>query len=277
MKKGISVWAFPEEFTPERCFIEAKRAGFDGVELAMGSSGITEDSTEKEIKAIRTLAEKHGIELYSVAYALYIANSLTSNDPAQRARAERIVKRQLDIAAWLGCDTVLVVPGVVSSPLDTSIETGPYDAAYDRALDWMRRLAPYAEERGVVIAIENVWNRFLLSPLEMRGIIDAVGSEWVKAYFDVGNILLIGHPEQWIRILGKRIQKVHIKDFRVSVGNLDGFVDLLTGNVDFPEVMRALSEIGYDGWITAELGPNGHYPTTNLAAISAAMDAIMNR
>ncbi len=107
----------------------------------------------------------------------------------------------------------------------------------------------------VVIAIENVWNKFLLSPLEMRDFIDSFKSNAVGAYFDVGNVLLIGYPEQWIRILGHRIKRVHVKDFKRSVGTVEGFVDLLEGDVDFTAVKEALADIGYDGYLTAELLP----------------------
>jgi hexulose-6-phosphate isomerase len=114
---------------------------------------------------------------------------------------------------------------------------------------------PTAEKIGVTIAVENVWNKFLLSPLEMRGFIDSFKSKRVGAYFDVGNVLLTGYPEQWIKILGKRIKRIHIKDFKKSVGTVDGFVDLLKGDVDFTAVKKALAAIGYKGYVTAEMIP----------------------
>jgi hexulose-6-phosphate isomerase len=107
----------------------------------------------------------------------------------------------------------------------------------------------------VAIGIENVWNKFLLSPLEMARYIDELNSDFAKAYFDVGNVLQFGYPEQWIRILGKRINKVHVKDFSTKVGNITGFVPLLAGDVNWPAVVEALEEIGYDDVITAELSP----------------------
>jgi hexulose-6-phosphate isomerase len=107
----------------------------------------------------------------------------------------------------------------------------------------------------VAICIENVWNKFLLSPLEMRDFIDSFNSQMIGAYFDVGNVLLMGYPDQWIRILGKRIKRVHVKDFKLSVGTAEGFVDLLEGDVDFEAVKKALADVGYDGYVTAELLP----------------------
>ena len=112
-----------------------------------------------------------------------------------------------------------------------------------------------AEEVGVEVCVENVWNKFLLSPLEMRDFVDSFDSERIGAYFDVGNVLLTGYPEHWIRILGRRIKRVHIKDFRRSIGTVEGFVDLLEGDVDFQAVKEALADIGYDGYVTVELLP----------------------
>ena len=128
-----------------------------------------------------------------------------------------------------------------------------YDVVYDRALEAMKELKADAEAAGVVIALENVWNKFLLSPLEMRNFIDAVGSDYVKVYFDVGNTQFIGFPEHWIKILGSRIARIHMKDFKEAIGNLDGFCELLQGNVNFPAVMKALREVGYDSYLTTEI------------------------
>ena len=131
----------------------------------------------------------------------------------------------------------------------------PYVEVAKRAKAAVEAVLPLAEKHKVRLAVENVWNRFLLSPVEMRDFIDQFDSEWVGSYFDVGNVMLYGHPEDWIRTLGKRIAAVHMKDFRVNVGNLDGFVDLLSGDVDYPAVMAALRETGYDGPCTAEIVP----------------------
>lgn len=277
MKKGISIWAFPSKMSLDECITEAVRAGFDGIELVMGRQGVSMEVDKDGLKRTRDKLWSSGLELYSVASGEYFSISLTADDPEQREKAKKLVRDQLDTAAILGCDSILVVPGVVSIPWNKAAGKVPYDIAYERSLEALRELAPYAERSGVCIAIENVWNRFLVSPFDMRGIIDEVNSPFVKAYFDVGNVLAFGHPEQWIRILGKRIGKVHIKDYKISVGSADGFVDLLTGDVNFPEVMDALREVGYDGWITAEVFPHKHYPLTSIDSISSAMDAILGR
>ena len=105
------------------------------------------------------------------------------------------------------------------------------------------------------IGIENVWNKFLLSPLEMRDFIDKIGSDYVGSYFDVGNVVYSGYPEQWIHILGKRIRKVHFKDYRCNPGGLNCFVDLLSGDVNWRAVRQAFADIGYDGWAAGEMIP----------------------
>ena len=153
----------------------------------------------------------------------------------------------------------------------------PYDVVYERALEAIKRLAPYAEKRKVIIGLENVWNKFLLSPNEMRDFIDEIDYPYVGAYFDVGNVILNGYPEQWISILGNRISKVHFKDYRRSVGTLDGFVDILSGDVDYPAVMKALEDIGYDDWVTAEVFPQGKYSESILDVTSKAMDIILGK
>ncbi len=276
MRKGISIWAFPSGNTVEDSIRAAAEAGFDGIELALNETGqLGLDATDAELDGYRNTAQQAGIAITSLATGLYWSYPMTSGDAAIREKAKIIVKKQLDAAARLGVDAILVVPGAVGVDFVSGSEVVPYDVAYDRALGALKELAPYAESRKVSIGVENVWNKFLLSPLEMRQFLDAIGSPWVGAYFDVGNVLATGYPEHWIRILGERIRRVHIKDFRRSVGTLDGFVDLLSGDVDFPAVFQALRDVGYDGWITAEVFPYGRFPQMTAKQASQAMDAMM--
>jgi len=248
------------------------------VEVALDESGeLSLNSTEEEILKVRKMADEAGILLYSVASSLHWKYSLTSNDQRIREKAKSIVKKQLETAKILGCDTILVVPGAVGVDFIPDCEIVEYDIAYDRALEAIRELAPYAEACGVAIGIENVWNKFLLSPLEMRDFIDKIGSDFAGAYFDVGNVLISGYPEHWIKILGNRIKKVHFKDFKRTVGTFDGFVDLLSGDVNYPAVMNALKSVGYDGWVTGELGTYKNYPETMLYNASYAMSQIIGR
>ena len=279
MKKSISYWSFPPDLSLKECFALAKKAGFEAIEVALPSGKeITLDSRKEDLVRVRKEADQAGLELSSLASGLFWDYSLTSSNSETREKAKQIVRKMLEFASYLVVDTILVVPGAVDVFFKPGGEVVSYDAVYERALSALKELAPVAEKHRVNIGVENVWNKFLLSPLEMRDFIDRVGSPFVAAYFDVGNVILTGYPEQWIRILGKRIKKVHLKDFRSSIGNANGFVDLLEGDVNWKEVIAALKETGYDGYLTAEMMPL--YKANDQALIyqtSRALDFILNR
>ncbi|MBQ6805397.1 MAG: sugar phosphate isomerase/epimerase [Clostridia bacterium] len=276
MKKGISIWSFTETDL-KKCFQMARDAGFDGVEVALDEKGMVSlESTKEDAETVKAWAKEAGVALYSVASGLYWKKNYTASSEEIRKEAKEITKKQLQVASWLGCQSILVVPGAVGVDFEPGSEIVDYDVAYDRCLEALKELAPVAEEYQVELCIENVWNKFLLSPLEMRDLIDKVNSPWVGSYFDVGNVLYCGYPEQWIKILGKRIRKVHFKDFKRSVGTLDGFGDLLSGDVNWKNVRAALEKNGYDGWVTAEmLPPYAQYPETILYNTSNAMNRII--
>ena len=278
MKKGISIWSFAEPDIKE-CFKLAKDAGFDGVEVALAEEGsVNMNSTKEEMLELKAFADELGLELYSVASGLYWTYNYTSANEENREKAKAITKKQLEIASWLGCDTILVVPGAVNVAFEPDSEIVEYDVAYERALAALKELAPYAEELEVSIGVENVWNKFLLSPVEMAEFIDKVGSDYVGSYFDVGNVLHIGYPEHWIKVLASRIKKVHFKDYRRAACDLCGFVDILSGDVNWPAVMAQFDKVNYDGWVTAEmLPPYTHYPETIIYNTSNAMDKILGR
>lgn len=279
MKKGISIWSFPAGTLAES-FALAADAGFEGVEVALdeGAGEITLESAEKDLLEIKRQATQSGIELYSVASGLYWNYFLNDADEAVRSKAQDIVKKQLETAAILGCDSILVIPGCVNAEFAAPGKVMDYETCYNRSLESIMKVKKYAEEYKVNIGLENVWNKFLLSPLEMRDFIDKVGSEYVGSYFDVGNTLANGFPEHWISTLGKRIKKVHFKDYRVEAGGLHGFVDLLAGDVNYPAVIKALDNIGYDGWVSAEMIPNYKYHTEAIIYnTSFAMDKILGR
>jgi len=201
---------------------------------------------------------------------------LTASDPAKREKGKHIVSRCLEVAGKLGASAILVVPGAVEIFFMPEAEIVPYDVAIERVRDAVKALLPTAEKNKVAMGIENVWNKLFLSPLEARDFVDSFGSEYVGWFFDVGNIVLTGFPEQWIRLLGKHIKKVHLKDFRKTTGTLDGFVDLLEGSVNWPEVMKALREVGYNDYLIAEMIPGYTFaPETRLENTSRAMDKIM--
>lgn len=280
MKKSISYWSFVGK-DPREAMSLAKQAGYDGIELtldAQGSLGLTPETSDVEICTLRDEAAEFGIALPSLASGLYWAYSFTSDDASERRKAHETAVCQIHQAKLLGADTILVIPGSVAVEFVPERPVVPYDVCWERALESIRALVPIAEQAQVSIGIENVWNQFLLSPLEMRNFLDAVNSPWVGAYLDVGNVMYAGYPEHWIRILGNRIKKVHFKDFRRNPGGLNSFVDLLSGDVDWPNVMQAFEEIGYNGWAAAELIPQYRYAAEQMIfQASAAMDRILKK
>jgi hexulose-6-phosphate isomerase len=260
MKISASYWMFEGGLEATRpiaeAMQEAKDLGYDAIELCICSQGVlTHGATQSQCEEIVKIARKIGIEIASVASGESWGSSPSANDPAVRAKIVEFTKGALQVTKWLGTDAYLFVPGAVDVFFLPDGEVIPYEVCYERATEVAKQLVPTAEKLGVAIGIENVWNKFLLSPLEMKAFIDSFKSNKVGAYFDVGNVLLFGYPDQWIRILGKRIKRVHIKDFKCSVGTVEGFVDLLEGDVDFEAVKKSLAEIGYDGYVTAEMIP----------------------
>lgn len=278
MKKGINIWSFPKATIQENLML-AKNAGFEGVELALNGEGeLSLQSTEKEIAEVKKIADDLGLALYSLSCGLCWDYRLSDDQKAMREKAKDMIKKQLDTAKILGADTVLVIPGVVNVEFSMPEKKVSYDVVYERALEGLHELKTYAETVGVSIGLENVWNKFLLSPMEMRDFIDKIGSPYVGSYLDIGNTLYCSYPEDWVRILGNRIKKVHFKDYRLQAGGLHGFVDLLAGDVDYPEVVKALGEIGYEGWVSAEMIPNyKHYTDAIIYNTSYAMDRILGR
>ncbi|PWU10635.1 MAG: xylulose 5-phosphate 3-epimerase [Verrucomicrobia bacterium] len=278
MKVGISYWMFEGGLEGKVPVLEAleqaKGLGYDSIELSIARSGVLTDAvTEAECREIAAAAQKIGIEISSLASIESWSLSPTASDPKVRKAIVEFTRKALQVTMWLGADVYLFIPGGVDVFFLPDAEVIPYDVCYQRVRDAVRKILPTAEKVGVTLALENVWNKFLLSPLEARDFIDSFGSKHVGAYFDVGNVMLTGYPEQWIRILGKRIKRVHIKDFKRSVGTVEGFVDLVDGDVDFAAVKAALSRIGYRKYVTAEILP---YAAGRLEKTAAAMRKIFS-
>lgn len=252
MKIGINQWAFPGDMPAVDAIDLAKQIGFEAFEVCIGDDGpVRMDATQEDLTAIRRHADRIGIALTSVGSAMGWRYALCSPDAQERQKAKDTCARLLQMAQWLGVHSVLTVAGNVTAEVR-------YDVALEHALASIEDLVPTAEKHRVCLAVENVWNKFLLSPVETRDFIDQCQSEYVGAYFDIGNIILYGYPEQWIRILGRRIRMVHAKDFRTATGNATGFVMLMEGDVDWPAVMAAFRDIGYDDALVAEYGPYAH-------------------
>jgi L-ribulose-5-phosphate 3-epimerase len=271
MIKSISLWSFPGGTAIEEAMKRARAAGFEGLELAVDERGeLSLESTAADTERLRALADSIGLRLPTLATGLGWAYPVVGPDPAVSAKGKAVVRKCLELAQGLGAKVILVVPGSVT-------ELFPYDAACEQLVPAFRELAPEAEDRGVTIGIENVWNKFLLSPIEFARMIDDIDHPFVQAYFDVGNVLLTGFPDQWIRILGKRIKAVHFKDFKLSIHTIQGFIDLLEGDVPWDCVMAAFKAVGYDGAVTAEMMPPYRYfPQRLLEATSRSMDAILS-
>ena len=241
MKKAVYISMLPKELGYRERFQMAKDVGFEGIEIGT----ITEPAVAAEIKEA---SAKTGLEIHSVMNADHWKYPLSSADPEVVAKSVAGMETSLRNAKLWGADSVLLVPAVVNA------ET-PYKDAWTRSQTVIReRILPLAQELKVVIGMEEVWNKFLLSPLEMARYVDEFASPYVKAYFDVGNMLFYGYPQDWVRTLGKRIHRVHIKDFKLDrgKGKFD-WVNIGEGDVDWPEVRKALGEVGYDGWVTTEI------------------------
>lgn len=279
--KSLNYWSAPgglENTLDPVEFMEIAHANrFPAVELAIGESGaLSLSSDEAYCKSVLAAASRIGIRVASVASGIYWSRSLGDESASSRKQALDDVHRMVRIAGWLGVKTLLFIPGSVDVFFLPDRAPSPYDAVHGRVVEGINAALPAAAEAKVRLGIENVWNKFLLSPLEMASFIDSFESPWLGAYVDVGNVLPYGYPEHWLRILGPRVVGIHFKDFRKAVGTAAGFVDLLEGDVDWPEVMAAIREIGYDGPIAAEMIPGyRHYPFVRLANTSNAMDAIL--
>jgi len=283
MRKSINYWSFPGglEGTKDvrECMREAKGFGFEAVELCLSERGeVSLESSGAELGKLSEAANGIGIEISSLASGLLWSSPLTSGDAAVRTKARGIVRRQIEAASALGTDAILSIPGAVDIFFMQGGEVVPYDRVQERLRDAIQDVLPHAEKHHVAIGLENVWNKFFLSPLEVRDFIDYFKSKYVGVFFDTGNIMPFGYPEQWIRILGHRIKRVHVKDFRRAVGTIEGFVDLLEGDVDWPAVVKALADVGYDSYLIAEMIPlYRHHPAARIRNASTALDYILGR
>ena len=275
MKKGVCEFCTPAEWPTKKLFTELKSAGFDAVELLLRESGgaLSLDMDQAAARKLRAQADHSGIELTSVMGAFLWQHNLASGNRKVREQAVQHCARACEVLSWIGAKYLLVIPGVVG-PLEGPGEIVNYEDAYQRSLEALHRCVPVAEKHKVTLCIENVWNKFLLSPLEMREFIDKLDSDCVGAYFDVGNILLTGFPEHWIKILGRRIRCVHFKDFKPVIGNINGFCDLLEGDVNWKAVMTELRALRYNGLCTVEVPVSKQSPEGCLRDWSSKLDQI---
>jgi hexulose-6-phosphate isomerase len=267
MKKSINLWAFPypDKMNLRECLQLAKDAGFDGIELNYDlESDLSPKSGPKDFQAIRKMADEIGIAISGLCSFLFWPYPLTSNNPTERKRGMELAGLMTEAAHHLGTDNLLVVPGAVHMPWREDHEPTPNDICDQRAKEAIKKLLPKAEKLNVHLNMENIFfNGYLLSPDEMIRFVDGFDSEYVHVHFDTGNIMLFQFPEHWIRILGNRIRNVHLKEFtkKGTDHSLESFRPLLDGTTNWPVVMEAFNEIGYDGYLTFEyFHPFQHYP-----------------
>jgi hexulose-6-phosphate isomerase len=235
LRKAIQLNMLPKKLTDADKFKLAKKCGFEGIE-AYPMNNL--DAARQQGR----LARAAGVPIHSIVFGGWQA-PFSDPNPKVIKRGLEGMEAALRCAKAMGADAVLLVPALVK-------ENVSYADAYKRSQKHIRKLLPQAKEVGVVIAIENVWNKFLLSPLEFARYVDEFDSPWVQAYFDVGNVIIYGYAQHWIRTLGKRLVKIHLKDFKRRGYQ---WKNLREGDVNWPEVSRALDEIGYNGFITPEL------------------------
>jgi len=267
MKKSINLWAFPypDKMNLRECLQLAKDAGFDGIELNYDlESDLSPKSGPKDFQAIRKMSDEIGIAISGLCSFLFWPYPLTSNNPTERKRGMELAGLMTEAAHHLGTDNLLVVPGAVHMPWREDHEPTPNDICDQRAKEAIKKLLPKAEKLNVHLNMENIFfNGYLLSPDEMIRFVDGFDSEYVHVHFDTGNIMLFQFPEHWIRILGNRIRNVHLKEFtkKGTDHSLESFRPLLDGTTNWPVVMEAFNEIGYDGYLTFEyFHPFQHYP-----------------
>lgn len=241
IRKATLISMLPRGMSYADRFALARASGFDAIEMQT----VTKD---EEAAEIRDAAKQAGIRIHSVMNSAHWRLPLSSSDPTVVAGSVKGMETSLKNAVLWGADAVLLVPAVV----DTATS---YQEAWTRSQRVIReRLLPMAKDLKVTIAIEEVWNKFLLSPIEFARYIDDFSSPVVKAYFDVGNVVLYAFPQDWIRTLGSRIVKIHLKDFTFDRRNERfAWKNIGEGDIDWPEVRRALADIKYNGYVTTEL------------------------
>jgi L-ribulose-5-phosphate 3-epimerase len=248
LRKALQLGMLPKELSAADKFKLAKKCAFDGIE----------GSPMRDLDAARELgrqARQAGVPIHSIVRGGWDA-PFSDPNPKVIEKGLTTMETALRSAKALGADTVLLVPAIVKEDVS-------YAQAYKRSQTHIKKLLPLAEELGVIIAVENVWNKFLLSPLEFARYVDEFESPWLRAYFDIGNVILFGYSQDWIRTLGKRIVKIHLKDFKRRGYQ---WTNLLDGDVNWPEVRKALDEIGYNGFLTTELRGGDEAYLTDLAS-----------
>ena len=270
MKKSLNAWSVPSEAGFEEMFADLKKAGFEGVELNLDPVGrgnhiLSMETPHSVLENINAIARQTGLAVSGVSSSMW--GSSTLGNPKGEIPATVLMEKQIELGRALGVDGILVVPGGIS-------ESCSITDAWTNARAEIQKCRSLIEQADLKVGIENVWNNFFLSPMEMAAFIDEAEIENLGAYFDVGNVRLFSYPEYWIDILGSRIVKIHVKDFKITGWNAGHFCNLLEGDVAFEKVIPALRRAGYDGYITAELDAMPQTPDYLYDITNSALDAI---
>jgi len=273
MRKAINAWTIPANVSFEEMFLSISSAGFEAIELNVDKEehskhSLSMKSSSANYHEIIQLSEKYHLPVCSISTSLY-GGLLGSPDEKERKKGQDILRKQLECAAALGADGILVVPGGIN-------DTTSIIDAYKWSKQSIQELIPEIENAKIKVGLENVWNGFFASPMDMVRFIDDFDCPYIGAYYDVGNVLINSYPEYWIEILNKRIMKIHIKDFYHSGWNQGVFVNLLQGSARWAHIMKALQNAGYDDVITAELSDLPNTPDYLYRITSDAMNVIMN-
>ncbi len=276
MYKALNYWVyggFSGDKTPYEFIDFAVEQKLDGVELTVGDA-LPFDITEAECRKIRAYAAAKNIGLRSLATGFYWGCSLGAADEAERQKALAFTRSYLAIGSWIGVEAILVVPGATRVAWDDSRPVLSYKTVWEQSSKSLKELEPEARRLGVAIALENVWNRFLLSPMEWKCYIDQFNSDYIGMYFDTGNCCYIGRPQDYLELLGTRIKAIHLKNFVETdcAGGLHGFGDnLLEGALDFPALFAAMAQAGYHGPVTVEMIPFSRLPDMVLPDMELAL------
>lgn len=270
MKIAINAWSIPRECSFEALFKSVSLAGFDGIELNIdredfSNHSLSLDINNHDLEHIRSLSQQFNVPVFSISTSLYGDSPFGAKEASKRTGAQNILRQQLAWAQALDANAILVVPGGIA-------EDTPLLDTVKIARDAIGELKHEIEESGIRVGLENVWNGFFLSPVDMRDFIDSINSPSVGAYFDVGNVAVFSEPVHWIEILEQRIFKIHIKDFKRQSARFSGhFTNLYEGSINWAKIIAALKQVGYDDVLTAELDVMPQYPELLYRSTADAM------
>ncbi len=249
MKRALNAWTVEGSLDMEQTFAAVAKAGFEGIELnvdAPGAAhGLSMETTAADYAAIRELSKKYNLPVCSISTSLWGGKM---GNKEQWKDGEALLYKQIEAARELGADGILTVPGGMGGALTL-------DGARKNSIAFMQAQKNEIEKLGIFVGLENVWNGFFLSPYDMASFIDTVDSPKIGAYLDAGNMLAFSIPEYWIEVLGSRIGKVHVKDYKRNGGLNSGgtWQDITHGSADWKVMIPALRTAGYDGYLVGEV------------------------